>query len=34
VPASAIDRAVQGLSADELNELGRLLQSELRGSGD
>jgi hypothetical protein len=30
VQPSAIDRAVQRLTADELNELGRLLQSELK----
>jgi hypothetical protein len=34
VPPSAIDRAVQRLSADELNELGRLLQSELKRSSN
>jgi len=34
VQAGAIDGAVQRMSPDELNELGRLLQSELRGSGD
>jgi hypothetical protein len=34
VQSSAIDRAVQGLSADELNELGRLLQSELKRSSN
>jgi hypothetical protein len=35
VPPAAVDRAVQRLSAAEMNELGRLLQSELRrGSGD
>ena len=34
VQPSAIDRAVQRLSADELNELGRLLQSELKRSGN
>lgn len=34
VQASAVDRAVQRLSADELNELGRLLQSELKRSSN
>lgn len=34
VQPSAIDRAVQRLNADELNELGRLLQSELKRSGN
>jgi hypothetical protein len=34
VPAGAIDRAVQRMSADELNALGDLLQRELRRSGD
>jgi len=34
VPAGAIDLAVQRLSPDELNALGKLLQSELRRSGD
>jgi hypothetical protein len=32
VPAGAVDRAVQRLSPAELDELGRLLKSELRGS--
>lgn len=31
---AAVDRAVQGLTAEELNELGRLLQSELKRSGN
>jgi hypothetical protein len=31
---SSVDRAVQQLSAAELNELGRLLQTELKRSGD
>lgn len=31
---AAVDRAVQGLTAAELNELGRLLQSELKRSGN
>ncbi len=34
VQSAAIDRAVQRLSADELNELGRLLQSELKRSSN
>jgi len=34
VPAGAIDLAVQRMSPDELNALGKLLQSELRRSGD
>ena len=34
VPAGAIDGAVQRMSPDELNALGRLLQDELRRSGD
>ena len=34
VPPAAIDRAVQGLNAAELTELGRLLQSELKRSSD
>ena len=34
VPAAAIDHAVQDLSAAELTELGRLLQSELKRSSD
>lgn len=34
VRASAIDRAVQGLTAAELTELGRLLQSELKRSSN
>jgi hypothetical protein len=34
VPAGAIDRAVQHMSADELSALGELLQRELRRSGD
>ncbi len=34
VSSGAIDRAVQRLSPEELNELGRLLQSQLRGSGN
>jgi hypothetical protein len=34
IPAGAIDRAVQQMTPDELTELGRLLQSELRRSGD
>jgi hypothetical protein len=34
VPAAAIDHAVQGLSAAELTELGRLLQSELKRSSN
>jgi hypothetical protein len=34
VQPSAIDRAVQRLTADELNELGRLLQSELKRSSN
>jgi hypothetical protein len=34
VSGSAIDGAVQRLSPEELAELGRLLQSQLRGSGD
>jgi hypothetical protein len=34
VPPATIDRAVQGMSPDELNELGRLLQSELKHSTD
>ena len=34
VQPAALDRAVQRLSADELNELGRLLQSELKRSGN
>jgi hypothetical protein len=34
VSGSAIDGAVQRMSPDELAELGRLLQSQLRGSGD
>src|SRR4029079_8930331 len=31
---AAVDRAVQKLTPDELSELGRLLQSELKRSGD
>ena len=34
VQPAAIDRAVQRLNADELNELGRLLQTELRRAGN
>jgi hypothetical protein len=34
VQPAAFDRAVQRLNADELNELGRLLQSELKRSGN
>jgi hypothetical protein len=34
VPPAALDRAVQRLNAAELSELGRLLRSELKGSGD
>ena len=34
VQPSAVDRAVQRLNADELNELGRLLQSELKRPGN
>ena len=34
VSGSAIDGAVQRMSPEELTELGRLLQSQLRGSGD
>lgn len=34
IPAGAIDRAVQQMTPDELTELGRLLQTELRRSGD
>ncbi len=34
VSGSAIDGAVQRMSPEELNELGRLLQSQLRGSGN
>jgi hypothetical protein len=34
VGAGAVDRAVQRLSPDELHELERLLQTELRRSGD
>ncbi|HEY2431080.1 MAG TPA: hypothetical protein VGI12_00305 [Vicinamibacterales bacterium] len=34
VGTAAIDRAVQRMSPAELNELGRLLQSQLRGAGD
>jgi hypothetical protein len=34
VPAGAVDRAVQRMTPDELTELRRLLQSELRGAGD
>jgi hypothetical protein len=34
VQPAAIDRAVQGLNADELHELGRLLQTELRRAGN
>ena len=34
VHPAAIDRAVQKLTPDELSELGRLLQSELKRSGD
>jgi hypothetical protein len=34
VHPAAIDRAVQKMAPDELDELARLLQSELKGSGD
>jgi len=34
VPSAAIDGAVQRMTPAERNELGRLLQSELRGSGN
>src|SRR5262249_21773415 len=34
VPAGAVDRAVQRMTPEELTALGRLLQSELRRSGD
>ena len=34
IGAGAVDRAVQRMSPDELTELRRLLQSELRRSGD
>jgi hypothetical protein len=34
VPSGAVDRAMQRLTPAELTELGRLLQSELRGPGD
>ena len=34
VPSGAIDRAVQRMSPEELNELGRLLRTEMRGSSD
>jgi hypothetical protein len=34
VTSGAIDRAVQRLSPEELNELGHLLQTQLRGSGN
>lgn len=34
VHPAAIDRAVQKLTPDELTELGRLLQSEMKGSGN
>lgn len=34
VPSAAVDRAVTQLTPDELSELGRLLQSELKRSGD
>lgn len=34
VPPAAIDRAVQRLTGEELNELGRLLQSELKRAGN
>jgi len=34
VQPAAIDRAVQRMSAEELNELGRLLQSELKRAGN
>lgn len=34
VTSGAIDRAVQRMSPEELNELGHLLQSQLHGSGD
>jgi len=34
VPAGAIDRAVQRMSPEELDALGRLLQTEMRRSGD
>ncbi len=34
VGAGAIDRAVQRMTPEERNELGRLLQSQLRGSGN
>ena len=34
VPSAAVDRAVTQLTRDELSELGRLLQSELKGSAN
>ena len=34
VPSGALDRAVQRMTPDELNELGRLLQTELHRSGN
>ena len=34
VPATAVDQAVTQLTRDELSELGRLLQDELKRSGD
>jgi hypothetical protein len=34
VPAAAVDRAVTQLTRDELSELGRLLQSELKGTSN
>jgi hypothetical protein len=34
VPSAAVDRAVTQLTRDELSELGRLLQSELKGSSN
>ena len=34
VPAGAIDRAVQRMTPEELSELGQLLQSEMRRSGE
>ena len=34
VPSAAVDRAVTQLTRDELSELGRLLQSEMKGSSN
>jgi hypothetical protein len=34
VPSGALDRAVQRMTPDELNELGRLLRTEMRGSSN